>query len=301
MSNLRAVDLNLLVVLEALLIEGRVSRASVRLGMSQPAVSHALNRLRHLLDDPLFVRGPRGLAPTGRALAVQAPLREALDRVRAMVDEPLFDPSEARQTFRLAMSDYGAALVLPALLARIRAEAPGIDLIVTQHTREDAIRLVLDGALDLALGVFPELPPGFRSSLLVDERFACVADRANPALRKGTLTLDAYLRAPHLLVSVHGEPEGEVEAALAHLGFRRRVAAILPHFMVAPSLVLGTDLLLTLASRGLREHGHDPRLVTVDPPFAIPAFPFVQVWHARNDASDAQAWLRRQVEQAVDR
>jgi len=143
------------------------------------------------------------------------------------------------------------------------------------------------------------LPSEIRSSLLVEERFVCVGDRANPALRGGRLTLDAYLRAPHALVSARGEPVGEVEAALADLGLRRRIAAILPHFLVAPELIPGTDMLLTLASRGLHLHADDPRLVTAPPPFEIASFAFVQAWHARNDLSQARLWLRKQVMSAA--
>lgn len=292
MNNLRSIDLNLLTVLNALLIERHVTRASEQLGMSQPAVSHALARLRQLFDDPLFVRGPAGLSPTARALALAEPLRAALDGIRSIVDLPRFDPATSKMCFRLAMSDYGAALILPGLLSRLRAEAPGIDLVLTQTTREEMIRQVIDGELDLAVGVFPSLAPELRSSVVIEERFKCLVDRRNPRLRKGKLSLEAYLDAPHVLVSVRGEAVGEVETALADLGMSRRLVAILPHFSVAPNLIAGTDLILTLASRGLDAFRNDERLLVLDPPFRIAPFGFIQVWHARNDASQPLQWLR---------
>jgi DNA-binding transcriptional LysR family regulator len=292
MHSLRSIDLNLLTVLDALLTERHVTRASEQLGMSQPAVSHALSRLRQMFDDPLFVRGPTGLVPTARALALTGPLRHALDHVRSMVVVPQFDPGASTICFRLAMSDYGAALILPRLLAYLRANAPGIELIVIQDSREEMARRVADGELDLAIGVFPSLAPDLRSSLILEERFQCLVDRDNPRLRRGRLSLEEYLAAPHVLVSVRGEPVGEVESALADLGRSRRVVAILPHFNVAPNVIVGTDLVLTLASRGLAACTADERLLILDPPFRIPAFTIVQVWHARNDASQALQWLR---------
>lgn len=295
MNNLRSVDLNLLVVLNALLTECHVSRAATQLGMSQPAVSQALARLRYLFDDPLFVRGAGVLRPTARAIALAEPLRDALDRIRGTLVEPTFDPLTAKQTFRLAMSDYGAALVLPKLMTDLRKHAPGIELVVTQSSREEMANRVLEGELDLALGVFPNLPPQLRSSVLFEERFVCIADRDNPILRNRTLTLESYLQSPHVLVSVRGEPVGEVEAALADLGLSRRVVAILPHFLVAPDMIANTDLLLTIASRGLRRPIENSRLIVIDPPVQIAAFSFLQIWHTRNDASQSQAWLRQRI------
>jgi DNA-binding transcriptional LysR family regulator len=194
-----------------------------------------------------------------------------------MADAQRFNPAVTTMRFRLAMSDYGAELILPGLIARLRSEAPRIELIVTQGSREEMARRVADGELDLALGVFPSLAPELRSSIIIEERFRCLVDRHNPRLRRGKLSLEAYLDAPHVLVSVRGEPVGEVEAALADLGKTRRVVAILPHFTVAPDLIAGTDLMLTLTSRGLDTSKADERLLILDPPLPIPAFAFSQV------------------------
>lgn len=291
-NNLRAIDLNLLVVLDTLLAERHVSRAAARLGMSQPAVSHALNRLRHLLGDELLIKGPGGLRPTAKAMDLADPLREALDRLRDIVGVPVFDPGTSTRTFRLAMSDYGALVVLPGVLRRLRQEAPGMSVIVTQDSREAMVAQIMDAELDGAVGVFPDLPADIRSALLFQERFICVADRQNAACRS-PMTLESYLRMPHLLVSVKGEAVGEVEVVLASLGVTRRIAAIMPHFLVAPQVVAGTDLVLTLARRGVSEERLDPRLRTFDPPFQIAPFPFVHVWHRRSDDDPAHAWLRR--------
>lgn len=295
MNNLRAIDLNLLVVLEVLLTERHVSRAAQQLHMSQPAVSHALNRLRYLLDDELLVRGDGGFQLTSRALALIEPVQEVLSRVRGIVGPAHFDPAQACQRFRIAMSDYGAAILLPGLLARLRQSAPGIDIVLVQASREQMLAQVMAGELDLALGVFPTLPQPLRSSLLFEEHFVCVADKTHPLVRKKNITLDDYLAQPHLLVSVQGESSGEVETVLAERGLQRRIAAIMPHFLLAPQAVVGTDLLLTIASRVVARQCDTHALQQLILPFTVPSFSFVQVWHGRNEDKSGHSWLRGQI------
>lgn len=164
--DLRRIDLNLLVVLDALLRERNVSRAAERLAMTQPAVSHALSRLRDLLGDPLLVRVGNEMRLTARAKTLLGPLTEALARVRDVVLPGTFDPAFCRRTFRLAMSDYGSALVLPALLRKIRATAPSVDLFVVKGGRLETLRQVAESEVDGATGVFPMLPEGLSCDVL---------------------------------------------------------------------------------------------------------------------------------------
>ncbi|TPL00099.1 MULTISPECIES: LysR substrate-binding domain-containing protein [unclassified Mesorhizobium] len=289
MNNLAGVDLNLLVVLEALLSERHVSRAAIRLNKSQPAISHALARLRHLLDDPLLVRRPGGLEPTARAMEIAPALAEALDRMRHLLAPAGFDAAKERRTFRLAMSDYGAAVILPALLPLLRTQAPYVDLAVSQASREVMVSQVVDGEIDLAFGVFPGLDASVRSHRLFDERFACLADAASLG---GELRMDlpAYLERPHALVDLRPDRLGEVDKALVELGHKRRLCLIIPHWGVAPRLIVGTDLVLTVASRILPAPGNG--LCVFNPPFEIPDFQFTQIWHKRRDGDPAHQWLR---------
>ncbi|PSJ60452.1 LysR family transcriptional regulator [Pseudaminobacter soli (ex Li et al. 2025)] len=298
MNSLRGIDLNLLVVLDALLAERHVSRAAVRLNMSQPAVSHALGRLRELLGDPLLVRRGGGLVPTTRALELARPLADALTQVRAVLGPVHFDPASQTHAFRLAMSDYGAGLVLPRLVRKLRREAPGIDLIVTQSSRDAMTAQVSDGDIDLALGVFPMLPTRLQSQVLFEERFVCLLDRSTLATEDG-LSFDAYMARPHALVAVRGEADTEIDDRVTALGGRRRVALILPHWKVAPGLIAGTDLVLTVARRSLESVAPDERLTIVDAPFAIPSFSFVQIWHERREADPGHRWLREAVAEAA--
>jgi len=263
MNNLRAVDLNLLVVLDALLAERHLSRAAARLNMSQPAVSHALARLRHLLGDPLFRREGGRMVPTLRAQALAPPLAEALAQIRSVLGPDAFDPA-APHVFRLTMSDYGAGLVLPGLMRQLRRIAPEIRLVVTQKSREAMIEAVSEGEADLALGVFPGLPPQLEAELLLTDRYICLLDPAHQPVRSGGLTAEAFWSAPHAHVAVQGDFTTEIDLHLKDRGGPRRLALILPHWSIAPKVIAGTDLILTVASRAVPA-APEPLIVTAPP------------------------------------
>lgn len=292
MNNLRSVDLNLLVILDALLAEQHLSRAAERLNMSQPAVSHALARLRRALDDPLFTREGGRLQPTLRALELTVPLTEALSQIRAVLTPGHFDPP-ARHQFRIAASDYGTALLLPKLIRRLRHIAPGIDLVVTQHSREAMVAAVVDGVIDLALGVFPALPAQVESRPLFEDSYGCLFDPGSQPQPFQGLTPDRYWSAPHVLIAVHGEAATEIDLHLRNHRRSRRIALILPHWSVAPQVIAGTDLILTAARRSLEVARGG--LALVPPPFSLPPISFVTIHHRRRRADPALRWLLDQI------
>ncbi|MEH7969636.1 LysR family transcriptional regulator [Pseudomonas aeruginosa] len=283
--DLRRIDLNLLVVLDALLSERHVSRAAQRLAMSQPAVSHALGRLRELFGDPLLVRVKSRMQLTSLALEL-APKLQA------------FEPVRSRRHFRLGMSDYGAWVVLPALLRQQQALAPGVSFGIVQEPRLETARQVAEGQLDCALGVFPLLPEGVRARRLFEERFVCVC-RRSLFDRPDGLSLDRYLAARHVRVSLQDNPAEEVDSALEKRGLRRQVALTLPHFTVAPALLAGTDLVLTIAERTLERLRLPEELALCEPPLAIPRFDYVQIWRGDAEREAAGAWLREQIQAAA--
>jgi len=294
MDDLRRLDMNLLLTLHALLTEQHVTRAAVRLHKSQPAVSHALAQLRDLFDDPLLVRRDAGLVLTTRACELLPPLEDALSQLNGLLRTSAFDPAQARRTFRVALSDYGARIILPPLVRRLRSEAPGIDLAAVQASREAMLAKLADGEIDLALGVFPHLPRDIVADLLFEDHYTSVADGATLSAH-GDLAREAWLDRPHVLVAMRLDAPSDIDAALAAAGLDRHVAVVLPHWSAALDVVAGTDLILTVAARTLSAAPAQPGLRAFAPPVALPAVPFQQAWHARRDTDPAHRWLRQAV------
>ncbi|PWU26606.1 LysR family transcriptional regulator [Pseudomonas sp. RW407] len=295
--DLRRLDLNLLVILDALLAERHVSRAAERLAMSQPAVSHALARLREQLGDPLLVRVKNEMRLTARALELAPRLVQVLDGVRGLLGGPAFEAASSHRHFRLGMSDYGAWVLLPRLLRDLRQGAPQVSLGVSQESRLEMARQVAEGELDGALGVFPVLPAGVRAWRLFEESFVCVC-RRDLLDRADGLSLPAYLAAAHVRVALQDSLE-EIDGALGKLGLRRQVALALPHFTVAPALLEGTDLVLTIAARCLERLELPASLAVFEPPLALPRFDFVQIWREDAERDPARAWLRDRLQHAA--
>ena len=294
MDELRRIDLNLLLTLHALLTERHVTRAALRLHKSQPAVSHALAQLRAHFGDPLLVRREGGLQLSARAQELLPPLSQALSGLDDVLRAPAFEPGAARRRLRLGMSDYAARLVLPPLMRQLRAQAPGIDLAVSQAGRDTMLGQLDDGELDLALGVFPAMPDHLRRQVLFEEHFTSVADAATLPARGG-LSWEPWLARPHVLVAMRPDGDNDIDAAVAARGGRRHVALVLPHWSAALDVVPGTDLVLTVAARTLGAGRLLQGLRRFAPPLALPAFAFEQVWHPRRNGDAALGWLRAQL------
>lgn len=293
--NLASVDLNLLVTLEALLAERSVTRAARRLGLSQPALSHALGRLRDLFGDPLFVRRPGGIEPTDRALALGPPLALCLEAVRRTLEGPArFDPATAKRAFAVATADHGSFVLLPELWATLAVEAPNVDVRVRTVLNEDGRRMLGDGELDLLIGPYQDERSGYYRQRLMHERFVCVLRKGHPAL-KGGFDLDAWLAHPHLLVAPRGTPGSPVDTALAAVGRSRRVGLTVPQFLIAPHVVTGSDLIWTAPERMARAYVGLLPLVTRPVPVALEGFTVWQCWHERRHRDPAHAWLRARV------
>lgn len=295
MNNLRSIDLNLLVTLQALLVEKHITRAASRLHKSQPAVSHALAHLRRLFDDPLLIRRGGHLELTARATELLHPLNDALGQIGTLLEPPQFDPTKAKRVFRLAMSDYGSRVLLPGLTRAFRAMAPGVELLVSQASRESMLADVRESEVDLALGVFPgKQSDELRQHTLFSESFVCVADSSSIP-EKGIADLDGWLKRPHVLVAMRAGNDNEVDRALSKLGVQRQISVALPHWSVASDLIAGTDLILTVARRSLDSVERDGRLRLFEPPFDIPQFDFKMIWHPRRESDTAHTWLRQMI------
>ncbi len=292
-----AVDLNLLKLLDALLRERSVTRAGQRLGLSQPAASRALGRLRRLLGDRLVVRTSKGLDLTPRAAALAEPVARLLEGARAIVAPAVFDPATASDRITIAAVDHMTLMLMPALISRLTRLAPGLDLEIPP-LRGDTMDLVSQGVADLALGVYDDLPAGFFRRSLYDEDLVCVVRRDHPVIAAG-LTLERFIALSHVLVTITGQGETLVDGALARQGLKRRVAVRLPHFLAAPMLVAESDMILSLPRLLAHRLAAATPIAVLELPLETGVFTPSMIWHERRHDDPAHAWLRRQVVEAV--
>ena len=297
--NVRDLDVRSLYMLEVIHRTRSVSRAAEELGLSQPAVSHALRKLRALVGDPLFVRTPTGVAPTPRAEQLAA----SAQRIRALVtaelgEEERFDPARLRRTFHLLMTDVGELTMLPRLLAHLRQQAPGSDVRTLTMTPPEMVDALESGAADLAVGPFPELAttPGLRRARLFQRGFLCLAAKDQRAIAAHGLTRETYLAEPHLVVRSSGRTEEVFERFLAENGYSRRVALTVPHMLCVPAVIREADLIATVPhSVGTFFSGY-AGVRTFPVPFggdvAAPTTTVTQHWSPRVEDDPTNRWLR---------
>jgi len=290
--NVQDIDLNLLRVFDAVLQERSVTAAAGRLGLTQPAVSNALARLRTLLGDALFVRTPVGMEATPFARGVAEPVRQALVLLdSALAHGPGFEPASATRAFRFYMSDLGQIEFLPPLIERVQREAPGVRLEAVALDVEDIAGALGTGALDLAIGFLPGLGPPVRRRALFRDPYMCLM-RADHPIK--TLTKRKFLDASHALVTYRGGHR-VVEEALERAGLARRISLRLPHFTVVPMVLERTDLICTLPARVARVFERRGKLKSLPPPVPIPVADVAVHWHERFDADQGNRWLREQL------
>jgi DNA-binding transcriptional LysR family regulator len=280
--DLSRTDLNLLVLFEAVLEERHVGRAADRLDLSPSAVSHGLGRLRRLLNDPLFVRTPKGVVPTDRAMELATPIADMLARVRNVISTAKpFDAATSRRRFTIGAPDGVSAVVLPPLLAELRRSAPGIDVglrqllpvqgeTVSERVWRDAFADLETRGMDVAIIPSDDIPARFHRQLLYEEDFV-VAMRAGHPFAEA-ITLDQYCEAQHLVVSHSGDPHGFVDEALARLGRSRRVALTVPNFMFALTVVAETDFACALPQRFAAMHARRFGVASRDLPLPLKRF-----------------------------
>ncbi len=292
-------DLSLLLALEALLAERNVTRSAARLGISQPALSARLARLRQLFNDPLFVPAAngRGVVPTPRALALQGSLAEALDLLRGLLRTPGgFDPATSRRTFVVAMQEQPAAVLAPNLAAVMLSAAPSVRLALMTPIR-DVVAQLENGTVDLLVAP-PEAATGNLMTRALFENDFLTAQRKGHPRGTAPLDLDAFCALDHLVVSTDGGGfSGVVDRMLAGLGRTRRVALSIQSYGLAPLIVAGTDCLCTLPGRLLRRFAEEIDLFT--PPLPLPRPQLMALWHARNQDDPGHLWLRECVYRAA--
>jgi len=297
MTNLRRLDLNLLVTLDALLSEHNVTRAAQRLNFSQPSISVHLAKLRDVFADPLLLPGPRGMRPTARADELREPLRQALAALeRAVSPAAAFDPAQATRTWRVAASDYSESTVLLPALIGLRTTAPGTRLAVVEASPSRIAKQAEQGDIDLAFHTSHDAPGGLRRRTLFAERYVLVGRAGHPRLKRRP-TLAQFCKLDHVIVSPDGGGfHGVTDDALAPLGLRRRVVLSVPHFLFVRSVLATTDLVAMLPARLVRD---TPALRAVEPPVEVPGYEMAMLWHERVHRDPAHQWLREHIAGSV--
>lgn len=292
------IDLNLLAAFDALMNERNVTRAATQVGVSQPAMSAALSRLRRLLGDPLFFRSANGLLPTPRARELAEPISHALRQLEAtLVQRPNFEPGEAILSVNLGLSDYPAFVLLPALLEALAEQAPGISINVHAfYDRDHAVDLLDAGVIDAAIGVPPTHPEGrILSRPILRDEFVSIIASKHPVARRG-MNMKTYLSLSHALASPEGQRHGLVDQALAQQGLQRKLALTLPQMFALSAVVARTSMTATVLKRVALHSSASRKLALFPPPLALPEIVFHLIWHRRSDSHPAQQWLRKLIE-----
>jgi len=292
MTDLRFFDLNLLIAFDALMAERNVTRAARRVGIGQPAMSYALSRLRELFADELLVRTASAMQPTTRALELAGPISRILSDIRASVlSDRAFHPEGAEMVFRVGASDYAEVSILSVVLTALRSSAPKVRLVVLLVNRDQVGTMLESGAIDLAVGYYPEHPGAQQREVLFHEEFVCLFDAKacgiNPPLK-----LKAYLELPHILMSLRGDLSGDADALLAREDAERFVFMATPHFLTIPFMLHGLRAIAAIPRR-LAESCANVAGLTVSPmPIALEGYDVSMLEHAPTETDPAQRWFR---------
>ena len=298
-SNIAAVDLNLLKAFEALLRERSVTRAAISIGVSQPALSHSLSRLRHLFADELFVRLPHGMEPTPKAHEIGMHVEVALDRIRRALDlQHGFDPATTRRSFSATIAEYAEVALIERLTQRMVERAPNADLRLTPLDFAATAEQLDGGVVTLAIGHFRDQAPRFGRRLIYREYLSALVHRHHPVL--GTpLTAERYVAWPHVVMSPTGKAIRSIDPHLAARGLKRRVAATVGTYLALPPVLRSTEMIATLP--GITAEvlvGLARDLVRIDLPF-VQLVEVSMVWHVKTEADPAERWFRDLVAEAA--
>lgn len=285
--------MNLLVIFDALVMEKNTTKAAKRLNLSQPAVSHALARLRDTFSDPLFVRASKGLAPTAKCMELAAPIHEIIEKTESLINAGgRFNPETESREFRILTTDYFELVALPQLLHRLSIEAPHIRLVTRPTTGTLPKDLLEDGDLDLAIsGLYGDLPEGYYQQVAFKDDFVCVGRKGNPAL-KGNLSIKKYAEARHVLISPDGDMKSKSASVLKKQGYEQDFACGTFSFLSPGWIVSQTDLLVTCPRKLAHAYQQYLPVELKGLPVELGPITVVQVWHGRQHRDSAHSWMR---------
>jgi len=293
--NTSRLDLNLLKVFAAIYEKRTLTSAAADIGLSQPALSHALKRLRLTFEDELFVRQGNAYSPTRKAESIAEPVTRALDALSQTLTQPYrFDPDTSRRSFRLAISDFGSHTVLTPLASHLNAAALGIQCIVSQLQSDRFVHQLASGDLDIAIMSSPSTHDDILSDPIVDESLVYIARKHHP-MKKALQSIEGFAAVSHLLVNLISEPRSYVDTMLEKRGLKRHIQLVVPYFSAVPGIVSNSDLIAALPHRLALQAKRDHPVVLFKAPLDIPPIQFHMHWHKRKQRDVELKWFREAV------
>ena len=271
--------------------ERNLTRAGRQLGLSQPATSHALSRLRHMLSDELFVRAPDGMHPTPRAVQMAEPIRDALRVLRLTLEPEEFDPAESTRSFALVVNNYAARAIVPLLARKVGEAAPNISLDIRPLGRIDVLDQLDSGGADIALSRLTDGGERFKCVRITDDDYVALLDKEHPAANTDRLTAETLAAIPHVVITSSDDDTSFIDQALEQRGLSRKVASRVPFLSIVLMLV-GADRLAVVPRRAADDLSLICPLAVKELPFASPRIALSMIWHRRLDSHPAQRWLR---------
>lgn len=295
--NLSSVDLNLLVAFVALFEERSVTAAAQRLHLGQPAMSAALGRLRLLFEDELFIRFGREMQPTAKALEIAPGISAALQQIRQTIESSqTFNPATSQRAFAIGSSDYTSSIITPKLLEACDQIAPGINFRLISYEKDNIETLLEQRAIDVALGVFQELPRQTMQISLMQEHFVGICRWGHPAITQDTISPETFANLPHALFTLRRDDVGEIDKVLAKHNLQRRVVLTIPYLLVLPAIVASSDLVAAIPSRLAKQFTDRGILSIFELPVKTEPWVISMVWSKLSDRDRANCWLRQMLQ-----
>lgn len=291
--NIKSLDLNLILAFDAVMRERNVTKAAQSLFMTQPALSNALNRLRHVFKDDLFIRGPKGMRPTSKALELAGAFRSALNTIENAINPAMFDPANSTHEFRVICNDHFVQTALPTLTNIISRTAPNINMRL-YPAQGDSYQRLDDHSIDFGISAYGQTPDRFRQLTLISDDYVVLMSNDNPLAKKSKLSLVQFCSAPHLLVTLSGDPVGFIDKALKNRGMSRRVALTINQFSSAPEILANTPMLLTLPRKLAEIYTRYLPLTIKDCPLPVPRayVDTLLIWHNKLSSHPANNWFK---------
>ena len=293
--NIKNFDLNLLVVFKTLFEEKNVTKASKKMGITQPAMSNALNRLRYLVKDELFIRGPRGMRPTPRANDLSLPIQSALNNLELSLSSINFDPRTTKKLYRISMSDDVAPIILPNLVNFIEINSPESSLSVRSEQGNAALKLLDNNEIDFAMGRFETVGSRFGFSDLFTEKYVCILKKNHPLSNEQKLSIDQYLNSKHLRVAPMNAPTHPIDRALSQLNLERDISVRIELTTLAPVIIKNTDLILTLPSKTAQRMAKNYDFKIIELPLDLEKRKTRIVWHKELSNHPTFDWIKNQI------